>query len=234
MLMDLINALMKVGLTKHESLLYQVLCKEGALSGYEAAKITGISRSNAYLALAGLTEKGGACRIEGTTLKYLAVPVKELVKNIRYQIDEALTFIAENVPLKDEPVEPFITISGKSQIVYKIKNIISQATERIYLSCSQTELKLVEHEIIAARDHGLKVVLITAPPYHLSGTMIYYHEKEPGQIRLIADTSYVLTGEITASSESTCLYSRNKNLVQLIKDSLTQEIQLINLKIPAQ
>jgi HTH-type transcriptional regulator, sugar sensing transcriptional regulator len=231
--MDLINTLMKIGLTKHESLLYLVLCKEGELSGYEAAKITGISRSNVYLALAGLTEKGGACRIKGATVKYLAVPVKELVKNIRRQIDEALTFVAENVPLRDEPLEPFITISGKSQIVHKMKNIISQATERIYLSCSQTELKLVELETIAARDQGLKVVLITAPPYSLSGIIIYYHEKEPGQIRLIADTSHVLTGEITTSAESTCLYSRNKNLVQLIKDSLTNEIQLINLKIPS-
>lgn len=227
--MDLINALMNSGLTKHESILYLSLCKEGELSGYEAAKITGISRSNAYLALAGLTEKGGAYRIDGPTIKYLAVPVTELVKNIRRQIDEALAFISNNIPLRDEPLEPFITIIGKSQIIHKMKNIISGAAERIYLSCSQSELSLVEDEIVAAHDKGLKVVLITASPYHLSGATIYYHRKDPGQIRLIADTSYVLTGQISTSTESTCLYSRNKNLVQLIKDSLTNEIKLINM-----
>jgi sugar-specific transcriptional regulator TrmB len=227
--MNLTDAFIKAGFTKHESILYLTLCKEGELSGYEAAKHTGISRSNAYLALAGLVEKGGAYRIDGATIKYLAVPVTELVKNIRRQMDQALTFIVENVPLMDEPLEPFITITGASQIINKMKNIINGATERIYLSCAQTELLLVEDEITAARDKGLKIVLITAPPYRLSGVTIYYHEKAPGQIRLIADTSYVLTGEISPGGQSTCLYSRNKNLVQLIKDSLTNEIKLISM-----
>ena len=227
--MDIIDALMKCGLTKHESILYLTLCKEGALSGYEAAKITGISRSNVYLALADLSEKGGAYRIDGATIKYLAVPVNELVNNIRRQINEALSFIAVNVPLKDEPLEPFITITGTPQIINKMKNIIIGATERVYLSCSQTELSLMHDELVAARDKGLKIVLITVPPYCLSGATIYYHQIDPGQIRLIADTSYVLTGEISTVAESNCLYSRNKNLVQLIKDSLTNEIKLINM-----
>jgi HTH-type transcriptional regulator, sugar sensing transcriptional regulator len=230
--MDLINALMRTGLTKHESILYLTLCKEGELNGYEAAKITGITRSNVYLALAGLTDKGGAYRIDGATTKYQAVPVKELVKNIHRKFEEALTFITENIPLKDEPLEPFITITGAAQIIDKMRNIISGATERIYLSCLQTELSLLEKEIISARDKGLKVVLITASPYYLSGATVYYHKKTPDQIRLIADTSYVLTGELSADTESTCLYSRNKNLVQLIKDSLTNEIKLINLANP--
>jgi Predicted transcriptional regulators len=227
--MDLYEAFLKAGFTKHESILYLTLCREGEISGYEAAKLTGISRSNVYLALAGLVEKGGACRIDGTTVKYLAVPVTELVQNIRRQIDEALTFIAKNVPLRDEPLEPFITITGSSQIINKMKNIISGASERLYLSCSQAELSLVEDEIIMARDKGLKIVLITTPLYDIPGTTIYYHEKTPGQIRLIADTSYILTGQLSASAESTCLYSRNKNLVQLIKDSLTNEIKLITM-----
>jgi sugar-specific transcriptional regulator TrmB len=227
--MDLNEAFIKIGFTKHESMLYLSLCREGELSGYEAAKLTGISRSNAYLALAGLVEKGGAYRIDGATTKYTVVSATELAKNIHRQINAALKYITENVPLRDEPVDPFITISGASQIINKMKNIIDEATERVYLSCSQSELSLVEAEIAIARDKGLKIVLITTPPYEFPGTTIYYHEKTPGQIRLIADTSYVLTGQLSTETESTCLYSRNKNLVHLIKDSLTNEIKLITM-----
>ncbi|HBF35744.1 MAG TPA: TrmB family transcriptional regulator [Firmicutes bacterium] len=227
--MELIEALIKVGLTRHESLLYLTLCKEGAITGYEAAKLTGISRSNVYLALAGLTEKGGAYRIDAATIKYMAVPVAELVQNIRRQMEDTLALIAENVPLKDEPTEPYITISGSAQILSKMKNMIANATERIYLSCSQAELTLVEDEIIKVINKGLKAVLITSPSYQLSGAIIYYHEKTPGEIRLIADSSYVLTGELSLHKDTTCLYSRNQNLVRLIKDSLTNEIQLISL-----
>ena len=40
------------------------LLAEGRLTGYEATKLTGISRSNTYTALAGLVEKGAAYVLE--------------------------------------------------------------------------------------------------------------------------------------------------------------------------
>ena len=56
--MDNVERLMEFGLTRHEASLYVLLVLEGSLNGYEAAKQSGISRSNAYSALAGLVEKG--------------------------------------------------------------------------------------------------------------------------------------------------------------------------------
>lgn len=58
--MDLNDALMCFGLTRQESSLYLTLLSDGALTGYEAAKRTGISRSNTYTALACLVDKGAA------------------------------------------------------------------------------------------------------------------------------------------------------------------------------
>ena len=46
--MDLNESLMCFGLTRQESNIYLTLLSDGALTGYEAAKRTGISRSNAY------------------------------------------------------------------------------------------------------------------------------------------------------------------------------------------
>ena len=53
--MDNVELLMSFGLTRQEARVYVLLLGEGALSGYEAAKRLGISRSNAYAALAGLS-----------------------------------------------------------------------------------------------------------------------------------------------------------------------------------
>ena len=58
--MDNVERLMEFGLTRHEASLYILLTLEGSLNGYEAAKQSGISRSNAYNALAGLVDKGAA------------------------------------------------------------------------------------------------------------------------------------------------------------------------------
>lgn len=108
--------------------------------------------------------------------------------------------------------------------------MIEHATGRIYISTSPAELSHVVKALASARDKGLKVVVITAPGFALDGVVIYRNEKQPGQIRLIVDSAHVLTGELIDHGESSCLYSKNSNLIQLIKDSLINEIKLIQIK----
>ena len=228
--MDLFEALSKIGFTRHESILYVTLCQEGELTGYEAAKISGLPRSNVYLALAGLVEKGGAYISEGEAARYTSIPVEELIANTRRQMREVLDYLEQHIPKRKTSFEPYITITGKMQVVNKMKNIISQARERIYLSFAPRELELVSDELIDAIIRGLKVVIITTAPFKLDGATIHYIPKQPGQIRLISDSTNVLTGEIGEEAEPSCLYSRNKNLIDLIKNSLTNEIKLIEFQ----
>jgi sugar-specific transcriptional regulator TrmB len=232
--MELIESLIKVGFTKYEGVLYLTLCQEGELTGYEAAKLSGISRSNAYLALAALVEKGGAYKIEGEAVRFTAVPIAELTANLRRESEQILSFLAANVPVRQTTVNPYITITGPNQIIHKMKNLLNQAKERIYLSLASTELRLVETEIERVVQRGLKVVLITDQAYRLEQATVYFHHKQPGQIRLITDSNQVLTGELSERLDSTCLYSMNPNLVQLIKDSLINELELIKLKSDAE
>ena len=55
-----IECLIHYGLTRQEAIVYHRLLTDGKQTGYEIAKATGISRSNAYSALAALTEKGAS------------------------------------------------------------------------------------------------------------------------------------------------------------------------------
>lgn len=228
--MDLLEALGKIGFTRHESILYITLCREGELTGYEAAKISGLPRSNVYLALSGLVEKGGAYLNEGEVVRYTPVPGEELVANTHRQIGEVLDYLEKHIPKRKRSSEPYITITGKMQIINKMKNIINQAAERVYLSMAPVELELVIDELTDAVARGLKVVIITTEPFKIDGAIIYYIHKQPGQIRLISNSTNVLTGEIGGQAEPSCLYSRNKNLIDLIKNSLTNEIKLIELQ----
>lgn len=228
--MDMVECLMKAGFTRHEAMLYLTLCREGELTGYEAAKISNIPRSNAYLALAGLVEKGGALRIDGDSSKYAAVPATELVFNLRKSLEDVYRFIEENAPVRKAESDPYYTIAGRQNVINKMNHMISHAMKRIYISTSHKELGYVAKELSDARDRGLKVVVISAPGFSLDGAVIYHNEKQPGQIRLIVDSAHVLTGEISETGESNCLYSKSRNLIQLIKDSLTNEIKLIQIK----
>ena len=73
--------LMEFGLTRQEATIYQCLLGEGKMTGYEVAKQTGISRSNAYNSLASMTEKGAAYLVEeGNTRKYVPVTCRRILQ----------------------------------------------------------------------------------------------------------------------------------------------------------
>jgi len=228
--MDLISALVETGLTRHEARLYILLSTDGAMSGYEAAKLTGMSRSNAYMALSGLTDKGGALRIEGDVQRYEAVPVHEYVTNKRRYFDQVLQVVEREMPLSKSAVEPYLTIRGRRHIIDKMKNMIDNAADRVYISLPVAELRLVLPELSALRDRGGKVVIIAPPPFSFSGSIVYHHERHDSQVRLIADSAEILTGEIASHADASCLYSRHEVMVSLFKEAMKNEIRLIELK----
>ena len=50
------------------------------------------------------------------------------------------------------------------------------------------------------------------------------------QVGVIADSKYVLTGEYGEGSMNTCLYSGQKNFVELYKTALANEIKLLSIR----
>lgn len=228
--MNLVESLMKTGLTKNESELYILLCKEGELTGYEAAKLSGIPRANAYQVLTGLVSKGGAYIIEAAVPRYVAVQVEEYCSNVLIHMKQIVEIIKEECPKLHEPAEGYITVRGLQNIIDKIRTIIENAIERVYVSISENEIAYFKEPLEEAAAKGLKVVAIVAGDFELNGVITHKISQSSGHIRLIADSSYVLTGMITGSEEDICLFSKNRPLVELLKDSLKNEIQLSKLE----
>lgn len=228
--MGIEERLMNFGLTRQEAVIYLLLFREGQLNGYEASKLTSISRSNAYNALASLVEKGAAYIIEGDTVKYTPVPVEEFCNNKIAEMKNNKEKILESVPKRRYESNGYITITGEKHIMDKFRNILINVKSRIYLSVYEDILKRFEDELLDLIKRGIKVVIITDSKFKLEGAIIYHAQNKPGQIRLIADSKYVLTGEISDKVNSTCLYSSNNNLVEIFKESLTNEIKLIKLR----
>lgn len=227
--MDTAELLGYFGLTRQESALYRMLCSEGRMTGYEAAKATGISRSNTYTALAGLVEKGAALIEEDTATHYLPVPAEEFCGNRIRRMQEYAQRLTRVLPEKREEAEGYITVKGEENIFDRMKNMIDEAKERVYLAVSEKTLSKLMPQIEAAVARGLKVVIITDPPFALDGAQVYHTKTRQYQVRLIADSKNVLTGDTASGSESTCLYSKKRNLIELFKEALKNEITLITM-----
>lgn len=237
-----IEKLCVFGLSRQEASIYTCLLKNEALTGYEIGKLTGISRSNVYSTLSALVEKGAAYIVEGASSKYVAVDLREFCDNRVRSMSRLKEELSENIPGKTKTSEGYITIEGYNHICDKIHHMLLGTQMRVYFSSCSTFLSLWKTEIQNLLDRQIKVVLISdreIPVYAKDiedGRIIFYktiqsdEENFNCQLRLIIDSEYVLTGEVNGDGCDTCLYSAQKNFVNVFKESMKNEIELIKLK----
>ena len=228
-----LDRLMLFGLTRQEAVIYLCLFQNGEMTGYEVSKQTGISRSNVYSGLSGLADKGAAYLEEGNTSKYIAVPIEEFCENKIRSLNNEKEYLKEHLPSKKEKELGYLTISGNRNIGDKMVTMIKEAKMRIYFSASYKRIEELKEEFFKALDKGIKLVLITdelpSDVRLLNESICYLGEKKESSIRLIVDSEYALTGELTGSKEDTCLYTGQKNFIEVFKDALRNEIRLIEL-----
>lgn len=227
---QLTDMLMCFGLTRQEAILYVCLSQNGELTGYEAAKQTGISRSNAYNALAGLADKGAAYTTEGTAVRYHAVDAEEFCSNKIRVLQEQKRQLTAMMPKPKTEAEGYLTITGDIHIRDKVKNMIAGSGQRIYLSMTAAYIPEFKPELQEALQRGRKVVIITDGTVEFPGVFLYQSNSRETQIGVITDSANVLTGEYGRGADSTCLYSGQPNFVQVFKDSMRNEIELIRIR----
>ena len=227
---DVIEKLMHFNMSRQEAIVYACLWEHGKLTGYEASKLTGISRSNVYGALNVLADKGAAIITESNTTLYSAVSPEEFLTNKLRHLEEDKKFLVENMPNITPNEEGYLTIQGYRNIKDKIQYMIEHCDMRLYLAASGNIMKEFEEVLSEAKRRNLKIVLMSDRDYSHLATKFYQDEPESGQIRLITDSTYVLTGEVQGRSSDTCLYSGQKNLVTIMKEALRNKIRLLEME----
>ena len=216
------------GLTRQEAVIYTTLLSHGEMTGYEVSKETGISRSNVYAALSNLADKGAAYLIQGDSTKYLPVDVQTFTSNVLKDLQQKADYIKEHAPQKQVETDGYITIIGSKNIQNKLLDMIKETRVRLYISASARIVDAYEEELTELVNAGKKVVIMTDSNYNQDGAIVYHTDPEPGQLRVIIDSTYVMTGELTGSDDDSCLYSGQKNLVTVMKEALKNKIVLLS------
>lgn len=230
----IVEKLILFGLTRQEASVYLCLLTNGEMNGYEVSKQTGISRSNVYSTLAGLVDCGAAYLIEGASSRYKAVPMDEFCENHIHRLQQEKTYLIENIPRKKESIEGYITIEGYRHVMDKIRNMLKGTEHRVYFSAATYFLELWKDELEELLLKNKKVVLISEnkPEGMDNPNLIFYQstEQKDNQLRLIVDSSQVLTGEIRNRENDNCLYCAQPNFVNVFKEAMGNEIKLIELR----
>ncbi len=232
-----IDLLIEFGLTRQEAAAYLGLLTDGDLNGYEVAKTLGISRSNAYTALAGLVNKGAAWLIEGNVTRYTAVPGAEFCDNRLRALTQSRDKLLDALPERKTETGSYITIKGAAQILDRLHHLLMGVQKRVYLALHGQVLTAFFDELSELSKRSRKIVIITDARTSRSGRVrkqlgqIQMHAGAvtADQIRVIVDSHHVMTGELTGGAGATCLYSDQKHLVDLFKTAMRNELRLIEM-----
>ncbi|MDF2908934.1 MAG: transcriptional regulator, TrmB [Herbinix sp.] len=213
------------GLTRQEAILYITLLSNQSMTGYELAKLTGISKSNTYGSLTGLVGKGAAYIISEEATKYLAVQVEEFCNNRINTLAEAKKELS-CITFRNANTEGYITITGRQNIINKLRTMLEGTTQRVYLALHSELLMYFLPQLQELLRKNIKVVIITNAQVTLPGAILYYSDRIDDKIRIIVDSVEVFSG----LPDKNCLYSKNENLFSIFKDMLTNEIEIIKMK----
>ena len=113
----------------------------------------------------------------------------------------------------------------------KIATMLENVAYRVYISMPPEYLMQFWEQLEQLGAAGKKVVLLVESTLEKTpkDSIVYITHKTDRQLKLIVDSEYVLTGEMTGADTDTCLYCAQKNFVNVFKESLKNEIRLIEL-----
>lgn len=148
------------GFTPTESLVYEVLLTGGPGTGYAVARSAGLARANAYSALEGLVQKGGA-RVEGGRPKrYRPEPPSALLARISSEHGQAfdrLTTQLETVAVPPTPT--LVEVSSSRGALQLIQHDVARASSSVLLVAPAEAYPLLAPALRRPAGQGLELRL---------------------------------------------------------------------------
>lgn len=229
---DEVEKLMFLGMSENEAKVYVTLLSEYPITGYQAAKLAGITRSMVYETLARLEARGAVQKSREENATYYrpvdpAVILDRYEANTKDQIDELRATLTPIFTHHDDG--KVWNFSGRSDALNNAKEMIDSATQEIMVVADDTDLHTIERSLRAAADRGISLgVMLTGDGNFDLGEVIR-HPKHETELHHLEGTFVVVTDErecmiVGAGKNSLATVTTNANLVLIARQYIWMEL----------
>ena len=232
-----------MGLNATEAVVYTHLLKQSPLTGYGVAKALGKAGANVYKAIDSLVEKGAVVVDEGGTRQCRAVPAREFLVRLerdfaRHRKDAEAALGRLPSPGDDAGV---YQLRSPAQVFERCRRLFAEAERVALVDIFPGPLAELRHDIAAAAERGVQVVVKTYRPAEISGVEILVEpeagtvlDRWPGQwVDVVIDGSRYAMAFLSADSRSVIqgVSSASPGLSFIHFDRLAHELGYTALKI---
>lgn len=239
---ELLPMLQRLGFTEYEAKVYLALLKHSPLTGYAVARRSGVPRSKVYEVLHGLVERGEVLVSYGEPTQYAPLPVKELIAR-RRSGTESLLRAAEDA-LEDYAADDagnnlIWTISGREQILARMREVISRAQQQILLEVWPEDSPEIRDDLAAAAQRGVEITIMAYRGGDFPFAKVYVHditERDDAHrgivgrwMNLAVDAREVVTGIVSDGAESQAAWSAHPGLAVPVTELLKHDLYIAEM-----
>lgn len=168
---SMVSHLVELGLNRYEATIYITLVSDGISTAKNISEMTGIPYGKIYEIFSNLSKKGFVTILPTKPMKAKAIPPEEAMANVRRSLDsryqQVEKMIVEELSPQyamsgkfNDPHALFWIIRGRSNINYKIDQLIKKASTNIHINTSVNGLKrsvIFKESLTDARKKGIDI-----------------------------------------------------------------------------
>lgn len=228
----------KIGLTDAEAKVYLVLLQKGNLSGYEASKLAGVSRSKIYNLLESLVNKGFILYTQyENSNKYSALAMAEIADKVKHETDNILDNLTEKLSILPQrtDMDYIWHIRTNVNVFAKCRNIIKNTKEELLIQVWKEDLPHILDDLLILEEQNLRIAVvlfnmddddeIPLKNYCLHGMEAEKKEEMGGRwITLVSDMKEVVFGQILSENIAEVIWTESRPMISLAAECVRHDL----------
>jgi sugar-specific transcriptional regulator TrmB len=240
MKLDIIKILQNLGFTEYEAKAYIALLHKSPMSGYGIALNSGVPRSKIYEVLEGLVGRGEVLVSHGNPVVYTPLPPKELINLKRRRTEmnfDTAEEALEHFEFSTENRENIWNITGREEILNRIREIILKAEQRILLEIWGEDAEYIKAELMEVSQKGVEIFIVSYGTMDYDFAHVYPHDhyeeitNEYGGrwVILSVDDKEIVAGIISLGADSRAAWTLHPGLVMPITEVIKHDIYILEI-----
>jgi sugar-specific transcriptional regulator TrmB len=234
---DIVQLLLKLGLTEYEAKAYLALLKENPVNGYILSKNSGIPRSRIYDVLQSLIVKGLVFKSLDGSSDFYPLDLDLFISRIERESQETLAAFKSRTdaflgPSADN--RSIKQITGQDNLFRVARDMIAGAKQRISLYIWEPEAEVIYPTLLKAHEKGTFIRGIAFGEFKKNPLNLHIHRRPQdilSEIRerwliVTKDQNCVLASVISRGPESTGTLSNDPGNVLMFEDYILHDIML--------
>jgi len=228
----------KIGLTDTEAKVYLALLQNGNMTGYEASKAAGVSRSKIYVILECLINKGFILYTQcENNNKYSALPISEISDKVEDETQHVLSSLTARLSIfpQQTNLDDLWHIRTSGNVFAKCREIMRRTKDELLIQvwCDDLPHILKSLQLLESKRLKTGIVIFNLDPEQTVPLKKYYRHgmaeekrSEMGGrwITLVSDMKEVVFGHITNEDIAEVIWTESMPMVFLAAEYVRHDI----------